>query len=100
MSRDWMAAAALAALIPGLAWSAAPAAARPSSDAEVPRIEQAQFRQVFDAGSVAIVDTRSEPAYTQGHIPGAVLWDADPARLDAQIARLKASGKAIVTYCT
>ena len=101
MSRHWMAAAALAALVPGLAWSAAPAAAaKPTTDADVPRIDQGQFKQAFDAKSIAIVDTRGETTYAAGHIPGAVVWNSDPGQFEAQVARLKAGKKAIVTYCT
>lgn len=110
MIRHWMAAAALTALLPGLACAATPAAkpeaapsapaAKPQSDAEVPRIDLPQFKQAFDAKTVAVVDTRSEQAFAIGHIPGAVVWNSDPAQLDAQVARLKATRKAIVTYCT
>lgn len=106
-----MAAVALAGLLPGLACAATPAAApaarptaaptgTPRSEADVPRIDIAQFKQAFDAQTVAVVDTRGAQAFAGGHIPGAIVWDPDPARLDAQAARLKATRKTIVTYCT
>lgn len=114
MNKTWMATATLLALLAGVSfYAAAPATrptpttpapstrpTRPASEAEVPRIEQQAFRQAFDAHKVTVVDTRSASAYAQGHVPGALLWDSEPAQLEAQLARLRATNKAIVTYCT
>lgn len=87
------------ALAAGLARSASSASA-PSDPAAVPRISQEDFKKGLESKALVAVDTRAQPAYAAGHVPGALLWNSDPAQLDTQLAQLKASGKQIVTYCT
>ena len=66
----------------------------------MPRISQAEFKQALDARSVVVLDVRGDMAYGAGHIPGAVIWDSDPARFDKQLADVKSAKKTVVTYCT
>jgi rhodanese-related sulfurtransferase len=68
------------------------------------RISQAEFKTLFTARAVLVVDTRSESEYSRAHVPGAVsLGDADiSARAPAAIRTidaLKKSKRPIVVYC-
>jgi rhodanese-related sulfurtransferase len=69
-----------------------------------PRISQAEFKRLFTAKAVAVVDTRAEPEYSRAHVPGAIsLGDADmsagvPAALQA-VAALKKAKRPVVVYC-
>jgi rhodanese-related sulfurtransferase len=68
------------------------------------RISQAEFKKLFTAKTVVVVDTRAEPEYSRAHVPGAVsLGDADisartPAAIRA-IEALKKSKRPVVVYC-
>ena len=61
------------------------------------RIEWAEFKKLYDAKKIALVDVRGAEAFTAGHIPGArsVPLDQIEQRADA-LRKLK---KPIVTYC-
>jgi len=56
---------------------------------DAPRISQQDFKKLFTARNVVVVDTRVEDVYALGHIPGAVLlplegrltWPETVARL-------------------
>ena len=72
----------------------------PKSEADVPRISQAEFKKAVDAKTVVVLDVRGDVAYGAGHIPGAVVWDSDPARFEKQLSDVKAAKKTVVTYCT
>jgi rhodanese-related sulfurtransferase len=74
--------------------------AKPATDAEVPRITQEEFKKLWQAKSVVVVDVRGSDAYNSGHIPGAVVWNHAPERFEPQVAEFKASKKTVVTYCT
>ena len=68
------------------------------------RISQAEFKTLFTAKAVSVVDTRAEPEYSRAHVPGAVsLGDADiSARTPAAIRTidaLKRSKRPVVVYC-
>lgn len=95
MRRRFLAAAA-AALAGGLA-CAAPVA-RPTSEAEVARISAEDLKKAMDARTVVVVDVRGQAPYDAGHVRGALLWDE--AGADKLVETLRASGKAVVTYCT
>ena len=68
------------------------------------RISQAEFKRLFTAKAVAVVDTRAEPEYARAHVPGAMsLGDADisagvPAATKT-IAALKNAKRPVVVYC-
>ena len=68
------------------------------------RISQAEFRKLFVAKAVAVVDTRSDAEFNSGHIPRAIsLTDADlsgrtPDAVRA-IAALRKLKLPVVVYC-
>jgi rhodanese-related sulfurtransferase len=71
---------------------------------DAPRISQPDFKKLFTAKNVVIVDTRVEEVYTLGHIPGAVLLPLEgrltwPENYEKTVAALIASKKPVVTYC-
>jgi rhodanese-related sulfurtransferase len=84
----------LLALLFSIALHAQPLAA----DSPALRISYEEFRKLYDAGEVLVVDTRSEQAYRAGHIPGARLVPYN--EVERHIAELKKEKRAIVTYCT
>jgi hypothetical protein len=73
----------------------APAMRIPHPD--IPRITVEDAKAVFDAGSAAFIDTRGEPYFSQGHIPGALSITVD--ELPDRIDELR-DYEWIVTYCT
>jgi ubiquinone/menaquinone biosynthesis C-methylase UbiE len=56
------------------------------------------FKQRRAAGSLVVVDVRSEDEYVAGHIPGSVLIPLSD--LHAHLEQLRALQKPIVTYCS
>ena len=64
---------------------------------KAPRITQAEFKKLYDAHDVVVVDVRGEGSFKSGHIPGALLITLD--QLGAKAPQLKAETKPIVTYC-
>ena len=94
MRRRFLAAAAVALAAGCLA--AAPA--RPTTEAEVPRISVDDLKKSIEARSVVVVDVRGQQAYEAGHVKGALLWDE--AQADKLVESFKSGGKTIVTYCT
>jgi rhodanese-related sulfurtransferase len=72
---------------------------------DAPRISQEDFKKLFTSKSVVIVDTRSESAYSAGHIPGALLLPLEglpawPEQYEKTVVSgLLAANKPIVTYC-
>lgn len=71
------------------------APANPSDNAR--RITAAELHDLWQSGKVLVVDTRSEPAYKEGHIKGAILISAGEM---ASKADELPKDKMIVTYCT
>jgi rhodanese-related sulfurtransferase len=75
-----------------------------SQTVESDRISQQEFKQLFAAKNVTIVDVRDESSFNSAHIPGAILLtDHDvsvqtPAA-EKVIAQLKASKSPVVVYC-
>lgn len=75
--------------------SKAAAAPMPKSD----RISMAEFKKLYAANEVVVVDVRSQDAYRGGHIPGALSMPEET--LSAGVAeKLKKMGKPIATYCS
>jgi rhodanese-related sulfurtransferase len=71
---------------------------------DAPRINQSEFKKLFAAKTVVIVDTRHEDAFTTSHIPGALLLPLEgqltwPESYEKTVAKLIASKKPVVTYC-
>lgn len=62
------------------------------------RISYDQFRKLYDAHQVLVLDTRGEASYRAGHIPGARSLPLD--NVEARIPELKKEKRAIVTYCS
>ena len=61
------------------------------------RINAEDLHDLWEKGKVLIIDTRSEPAYKQDHIKGAILIPAgDVGNHIDELPR----DKMIVTYCT
>lgn len=91
---------ALLAIV-GLLVSIAPAAAQGSPDDQLAspklRVEWAEFKKLYDAKGVIVVDVRDTPSFEAGHIPGARSIPLD--KVEASAAELKKLGKPIVTYC-
>jgi|CXWL01.1.fsa_nt_gi 3-mercaptopyruvate sulfurtransferase SseA len=75
--------------------TAAAAAPMPKTD----RMSMADFKKMYEAGTVVVVDVRSHDAYLGGHIPGA-LSIPEPT-INPEVAEtLKKMGKPIATYCS
>ena len=71
---------------------------------DAPRITQQEFKKLFAAKNVIIVDTRSEDQFAQGHIPGAVKLPLEgrltwPDSYEKTVATLLATKKPVVAYC-
>jgi rhodanese-related sulfurtransferase len=74
---------------------------RPSvlaAQADPLRVAYDEFKPLYDAHKIVVVDTRGEDAYAVGHIPGALVVSLDT--LEARIPELKKLKKPIVTYCS
>lgn len=60
--------------------------------------------ELFGSESVTVVDARDEPTYEQGHIPGAVPFDAEVAASDENYAASRRSlvppKHTVVVYCS
>ncbi len=65
--------------------------------AAVPRISQAEFKELLAENRVLVIDTRDAGSYQQGHVPGAI--SVPLAELGEHLARLKAEKRPIVAYC-
>jgi rhodanese-related sulfurtransferase len=61
------------------------------------RVGWSEFKPLYDAGAVVVVDVRDESSYRSGHIPGARSVPAD--RIEQAAAELAGLGKPVVTYC-
>jgi 3-mercaptopyruvate sulfurtransferase SseA len=80
----------------------APAASAPAvepqvSEADAPRISLEEAKAAFDGGAAVFMDVRSEAAYADGHIPGAL--SIPLAELESRLDELD-PGQWIITYCT
>lgn len=64
---------------------------------EIPRISLGDSKAAYDLKQAVFIDTRGEPYFSQGHIPGAISMTED--ELIARLNELDPSGW-IITYCT
>jgi 3-mercaptopyruvate sulfurtransferase SseA len=71
----------------------------PQMEDDVPRISVQDARAALEAGTAIVVDVRSESAYTEGHIPGAVSIPLDEFERNVNGIALK-KDQWIITYCT
>lgn len=71
------------------------AAPMPTTD----RMSMADFKKMYEAGTVVVVDVRSNDAYLGGHIPGALSIPESTIN-EAVAEKLKKMGKPIATYCS
>ena len=62
------------------------------------RIAYADFKPLYDAKKVVVIDTRDVPAFNMGHIPGARVIPLD--QIPDRIEELRRLQKPIVTYCS
>lgn len=86
----WLAPLALLAVV----WVMnAPQAARPVSEVSV-----AEAKSLIDAGAV-VVDVRSQEAYGNRHVPGAILVPLSEMRTGIPASLASARDKPIVVYC-
>ena len=67
----------------------------PASD----RISMAEFKKLYSANEVVVVDVRSHDAYLGGHIPGALSMPEETVN-EPVAEKLKKLGKPIATYCS
>jgi predicted sulfurtransferase len=63
------------------------------------RIAMADFKRLFSANDVVILDVRSTEAYRAGHIPGALSMPEE-SLTPATAEKLRRMGKPIATYCS
>ena len=75
----------------------------PPSDTVV-RVTQAEFKKLFDAKQVVVIDARGGNAYKECHITGAIELPLDnPTKpspgFDQAVAKVKAAKKTVITYC-
>ncbi|MCA1562550.1 MAG: rhodanese-like domain-containing protein [Acidobacteria bacterium] len=61
------------------------------------RVEWDEFKPLYDAGKVVVVDVRGADAFEAGHIPGAL--SVPLAEVERRADELKALKKPIVVYC-
>ena len=61
------------------------------------RITAEELHELWEKGNVLIIDTRTEPAYKESHIKGAILIPAGD--VPAKVGELPRN-KMIVAYCT
>jgi rhodanese-related sulfurtransferase len=63
------------------------------------RIEMAEFRKLYDAKQVLVVDVRDVQSFAIGHIPGAINVPLGEEERADRLKTLKAGRRQIVTYC-
>jgi rhodanese-related sulfurtransferase len=61
------------------------------------RVSLVELDRLLQVGDVMVVDVREEGAYLAAHLPGAISVPLDD--LEGCIARLRAAGRRVVTYC-
>lgn len=78
-----------------------PAAAKDShgheEGADAPRINLADAKKDFDAGTAVFIDTHAPEQYAQQHIPGAINVPAN--NLEPHLNKIP-KGKKIIAYCS
>ena len=71
---------------------------------DAPRITQQEFKKLFTAKNVVIVDTRIADVFEMGHIPGALRLPLEgrltwPDEYEKTVQILLKTKKPVVTYC-
>jgi rhodanese-related sulfurtransferase len=71
---------------------------------DAPRIAMQDFKKLFAAKNVVIVDTRNADEFAKSHIPGAVLLPLEgrltwPESYEPTVKMLQTTKKAVVAYC-
>ena len=71
---------------------------------DAPRISMQDFKKLFAAKNVVIVDTRNAEAFAKSHIPGAVLLPLEgqltwPESYEPTVKMLQTTKKPVVAYC-
>ena len=71
---------------------------------DAPRITQQEFKKLFTAKNVVIVDTRIADVFEMGHIPGALQLPLEgrltwPDEYEKTVQILLKTKKPVVTYC-
>ncbi len=61
------------------------------------RITWDEFKKLYDAGNVVVIDVRAEDAYRAGHIPGSQSIPLD--QIEKRASDLKKVKKPLVLYC-
>jgi phage shock protein E len=61
------------------------------------RIQWDEFKKLYDAKKIVVVDVRDEQSFKERHIPGAMLVPLD--QVEKRAAELRKLGKPVVTYC-
>ena len=61
------------------------------------RIDWTEFKKLYDAGAIEIVDVRGDVFFESGHIPGARSIPLD--QVEKRVTELRRSKKPIVLYC-
>lgn len=77
--------------------ASAPAGEPQVSERDAPRVSLEEAKAAFDSRAAVFVDVRSEAAYTEGHIPGAL--SIPLAELELRLDELNPD-QWIITYCT
>jgi 3-mercaptopyruvate sulfurtransferase SseA len=88
----------VAALLVGLAAVAATRAQEPDL-ATAPRMQMAEFKALYTAGTVLVVDVRDDVSFATGHVPGAKSIPLGKLLDPRSVAELKATKKTVVLYC-
>ena len=61
------------------------------------RIDWNEFKKLYDAGAIEIIDVRGDVFFESGHIPGARSIPLD--QVGTRVTELRRSKKPIVLYC-
>ena len=97
---EWMlvASPATPATIAAAAWSSSKNENWQAADL---RISRDDYKRLVDAGRTPLaLDVRDDRSFRDGHLPGAVLMEISEALSPDGVAKLKAEGRPIVTYCS
>lgn len=69
-----------------------------TADSAALRISYDDFKKLYDAGQVIVLDTRGQQSYRMGHIAGARWLPLNG--VEAAVPGLRKEKKAVVTYCS
>ena len=61
------------------------------------RVEWKEFRKLYDAKAIELIDVRGDVVFESGHIPGARSIPLD--QIEKHAAELRRAGKPVVLYC-